>query len=135
MEAKGKHKKIHLHVTMFGTLVLVLVLVLLFQTLKGKAEPIFDDNTTTTYYAKTVEGEALNLQAEQYFNTEAYDDSKFLFDTSLCNWDQAGVYRVPVFYDGKKTNCVVQVEVRPYEEEQSETIPNLNQNTVVTGEK
>ncbi|MGC6176282.1 ty transcription activator TEC1 [Lacrimispora sp. 38-1] len=130
-----KQRKFHLHFTLFGTMVLVLVLVLLFQTLKGKAEPIFDDNTATTYYAKTVLGTAPDLQAERYFNTETYDLSGFTFDVSQCDWSKAGTYRVPVIYDGKKTNCVVQVEVLSSGEEITETAADINENAVLTEKK
>ena len=130
-----KQRKFHLHLTLFGTIVLVLVLVLLFQTLKGKAEPIFDDNTSTTYYAKTDLGEEPDLQAERYFNTKTYDPSSFTFDISQCDWNIAGTYRVPVIYDGKKTNCVVQVEVRAPGEETTETAADMNENAVLTEKK
>ncbi|MDW2797441.1 ty transcription activator TEC1 [Clostridium boliviensis] len=126
-----KQRKFHLHLTLFGTLVLALVLVLLFQTLKGRAEPIFDDNTTTTYYAKTVLGTAPDLKAERYFNKETYDLSGFTFDISQCDWNIAGTYRVPVMYDGKKTNCVVQVEVRASGEDITETASDINENAVL----
>lgn len=128
-----KQRKFHL--TLFGTIVLALVLVLLFQTLKGKAEPIFDDNTTTTYYAKTALGTAPDLQAGRYFNTKTYDLSGFTFDVSQCDWNKAGTYRIPVIYDGKKTNCVVQVEVRNSGEELTETAAGINENAVLSEKK
>lgn len=130
-----KQRKFHLHLTLFGTIVLVLVLVLLFQTLKGRAEPIFDDNTMTTYYAKTVLGTAPDLKAERYFNKDNYELSGFTFDVSQCDWNKAGTYRVPVIYDGKKTNCVVQVEVRNTLEEIPETAASINENAVLTEKK
>ena len=130
-----KQRKFHLHLTLFGTIVLVLVLVLLFQTLKGRAEPIFDDNTMTTYYAKTVLGTAPDLQAERYFNKDNYELSGFTFDVSQCDWNKAGTYRVPVIYDGKKTNCVVQVEVRKSGVEIPETAASINENAVLTEKK
>ena len=130
-----KQRKFHLHLTLFGTIVLVLVLVLLFQNLKGRAEPIFDDNTMTTYYAKTVLGTAPDLQAERYFNKDNYELSGFTFDVSQCDWNKAGTYRVPVIYDGKKTNCVVQVEVRNTVEEIPETASSINENAVLTEKK
>ncbi|MDF2887072.1 MAG: hypothetical protein K0R23_1457 [Lacrimispora sp.] len=130
-----KQRKFHLHFTLFGTIVLALVLVILFYTLKGKAEPIFDNNTTTTYYAKTVLGTAPDLQAEQYFNKETYELSGFTFDVSQCDWNKAGTYRVPVNYDGKKTNCVVQVEVRASGEAITEKAATVNENAVLTEKK
>lgn len=130
-----KQRKFHLHLTLFATLVLVLVLVLLFQTLKGKAEPIFDNNTTTTYYAKTVLGTAPDLQADRYFNKENYDLSGFTFDFSQCDWNKAGTYRVPVIYDGKKTNCAVQVEVRASSEDITEMVSDINENAVLKEKK
>ncbi|MBE5992100.1 MAG: ty transcription activator TEC1 [Paenibacillaceae bacterium] len=130
-----KQRKFHLHLTLFGTIVLVLVLVLLFQTLKGRAEPIFDDNTMTTYYAKTVLGTAPDLQAERYFNKDNYELSGFTFDVSQCDWNKAGTYRVPVIYDGKKTNCVVQVEVHNSVEQKPETAASINENAVLTEKK
>ncbi|NNJ32162.1 ty transcription activator TEC1 [Lacrimispora defluvii] len=130
-----KQRKFHLHLTLFGTIVLVLVLVLLFQTLKGRAEPIFDHNTMTTYYAKTVLGTAPDLQAERYFNKENYELSGFTFDVSQCDWNKAGTYRVPVIYEGKKTNCVVQVEVQNSGSEIPETAAAINENAVLTEKK
>ncbi len=126
------HKKFKLHFTMFGALVLVIVLSLLFQVWRGKTEPIFDDNITTTFYAKTQAGTAPELLAESYFTPEKYDLTKFWFDLTQCDYNTAGVYRVPVLYDGEKTNCVVQIEVKALAGE-PEKIPDMNGNTAITG--
>lgn len=129
---KKEHKKIKFHLSLFSALVLVIVLSLLFQVWKGETEPIFDQHTTTTYYARTQLGTALQLNAGRYFPSETYDLTKFQFDMSQCDWNTAGIYRVPVLYDGEKTNCVVQIEVKAQEDE-TETIPDMNGDTVITG--
>ncbi|WP_124065411.1 ty transcription activator TEC1 [Clostridium sp. E02] len=130
---KGNFKKNRIHFTLFGTLVLVLLLVLIFLTLKGKADPIFDQNSTTTFYLKTDVGQIPKLEAERYFNPETYDTKKFQFDLSHCDWNVIGIYRVPVMYDGEKTNCMVQIQVRnPKEKDAIETVPDRNQNEVLS---
>lgn len=129
---KENFKKIRLHFTLFGTLVLVLLLVLIFLTLRGRADPIFDNDSTTTFYLKTDIGKIPKLEAERYFNPETYDMKKFRFDLSHCDWNTAGIYQIPVIYDGKKTNCMVQVEVRMQREDTTETVPDINQNTVIS---
>lgn len=130
---KENFKKNHLHFTLFGTLVLVVLLVLIFLTFRGKADPIFDQNSTTFFYLKTEVGQIPKLEAERYFNPETYDMKKFRFDLSQCDWNTDGVYQVPIMYDGEKTNCMVQIQVgKPEKEDTTETVMSSNQNAVLS---
>lgn len=132
---KKSEKKFRFPLTMFGSLVLVIVLALLFQTWRGKPEPLFDNNTTTTYYAKTTVGLAPQLDPGRLFSSETYDRTKFQLDVTQYDWNIPGFYRVPILYDGKKTNCVVQVEVKSLDDKETETVPDMNKDTAITGSK
>ncbi|MEY8355075.1 hypothetical protein AALB39_17190 [Lachnospiraceae bacterium 54-53] len=109
---KRNKKKLGVRLTVIAGLVLVAAFTLLLHVWEGKTEPLFDDNASTTFYAKTYVGTVPRLDAERYFSPETYDCTKFRFDFSQCDWNTAGIYRIPVLYEGEKTNCVVQIEVR-----------------------
>jgi len=97
--------------SLFGVFALASAMILLTQIMKNKTKPIFDKNVTTTFYARTNVGKALDLNADGYFSRELYDHTKFSFDLSQCDFNTPGLYRIPVFYDEEKTNCVVQIQV------------------------
>lgn len=111
LESTEKKKKKRFKLTLFGALVLVIVLMTLFRVWTGKEDSLFDFSTRTTFYAKTTVGTEPSLRIEDYFMAGNYDPAGFWFDLSRGDWNQAGTYLIPVFYDGKETNCTVQVEV------------------------
>jgi hypothetical protein len=117
----------------FGVFALTAVLILLLQAFKSRTKPIFDENVTTTFYAKTSVGTALDLKAESYFSSEVYDYTKFRFDLTQCDWNTPGLYRIPVIYEEQETNCVVQIEVGTSDAGEKNEEPDLNDHTVITG--
>lgn len=99
------------HMTLFGAIVLVIVLMAIYGAITGKQDPLFDKGTRTTLYAETEVGKEPEIKAENYFSAEDYDLSRFTFDFSACSWEEEGVYQIPVLYDGKETNCTVSLIV------------------------
>ena len=51
---------------------------------------------------------------------------------SGCNWEEKGIYQIPVFYDGKETNCVISLEVTGPTGDVPETKEGLNEDTRIT---
>ena len=93
---------------------------------------LFDQGTRTTFYAETIAGHEPDISAENYFSGEDYDLSKFTFSMSGCNWEEKGIYQIPVFYDGKETNCVISLEVTGPAGDVPETKEGLNEDTRIT---
>ena len=104
----------------------------LYGSLTGKNDPLFDQGTRTTFYAETAAGHEPDISAENYFSGEDYDLSKFTFSMSGCNWEEKGIYQIPVFYDGKETNCVISLEVTGPAGDVPETKEGLNEDTRIT---
>ncbi|WP_394525758.1 ty transcription activator TEC1 [Lacrimispora sp. JR3] len=125
-------RKMGIRFVVFGVFALAAVFLLLLQIFKSRTKPIFDENVTTTFYAKTSVGTALDLKAENYFSSELYDYNKFRFDLTRCDWNTPGLYRVPVIYEEQETNCVVQIEVGETAVSVKHEEPDLNDNTVIT---
>ena len=115
-----------------GVFAVVAAMILLTQILKNRTKPIFDKNITTTFYAKTNVGEALDLKADGYFSQKLYDYTKFSFDLSQCDWNTPGLYRVPVLYKEEKTNCVVQIQVGDAGNEDTYHDKEINMDAVIT---
>lgn len=126
-------RKLGIRFVIFGVFALAALLLLLLQAFKSRTKPIFDENVTTTFYAKTSVGTALDLKAESYFSSEIYDYTKFRFDLTRCDWNTPGLYRIPVIYEEQETNCVVQIEVGASDAGVKKEDPDLNDNTVITG--
>lgn len=120
------------HISLFSALVLVIVMVLLFRTVTGRRNPLFDQGSQITFYANTKVGEEWKPEAADYFKEEDTDLSKISFDTEKCDWNQAGVYLIPVLYQGKVTNTAISLTVKAKEEGQPETKAGLNQNAVIS---
>ncbi len=125
-------RKMGIRFVVFGVFALAAVFLLLLQIFKSRTKPIFDENVTTIFYAKTSVGTALDLKAENYFSSELYDYNKFRFDLTRCDWNTPGLYRVPVIYEEQETNCVVQIEVGETAVSVKHEEPDLNDNTVIT---
>lgn len=119
-------------ISLLSAIILVIVIVLLFQTLTGRGNSLFDQNNQITYYAETKIGEERKLAASDFFTDGDVDLKKITFDTSACDWNKAGVYQIPVLYDGKVTNSKVTLTVKGTEEGQPETESGFNQDTVIT---
>jgi hypothetical protein len=117
---------------LFGVFALAAAMILLMQILKSRTKPIFDKNITTTFYAKTSVGEALELKADGYFSQKLYDHTKFSFDLSQCDWNTPGLYRVPVLYKEEETNCVVQIQVGEIGNEDTNIDSEINMDAVIT---
>lgn len=107
--AEGGKKRFQL--TMFGGIVLVGMLALLFKTKTGAESVLFNKNSEITLYAKTAVGAEPALNAAKFFPDERLDPAKFSYDLSACDFNTPGLYRIPVFYGKDETDCVIQLEV------------------------
>lgn len=103
-------KKIHM--TLFSALVLVIIGMTLFRSVTGKGDGLFDQGTSTNFYAEAEVGQGLDIKPSDYFGEGEYKLEKFTFDDTEFDGDTEGTYRIPVFYDGKQTNCQVLVTVK-----------------------
>lgn len=120
-----------IHISLFSALVLVIVVATLFHNLKGEDDPLFDMGTITTFYAETKIGVMPEIKAENYFSEE-YDAAKFSFDFSAVDAEKEGSYQIPVFYDGKRTNCTISVKVTGDGSEAYETKAGMSGDTAIT---
>lgn len=120
--------------SLFSAIILVIVIVLLFQTFSGRGNSLFDQNNQITYYSETKVGEEKQLKAVDFFDEKDgdVDLKKITFDTSACDWNKEGIYRIPILYDGKVTNSTVSLTVMGAQDGLAETEPGFNQNTVIT---
>jgi hypothetical protein len=125
-------RKQWIRLSLSGVFAVAAAMILLTQILKNRTKPIFDKNITTTFYAKTNVGEALDLKADGYFSQKLYDYTKFSFDLSQCDWNTPGLYRVPVLYKEEKTNCVVQIQVGDAGNEDTYHDKEINMDAVIT---
>jgi hypothetical protein len=125
-------RKRWIRLSLSGVFAVAAAMILLTQILKNRTKPIFDKNITTTFYAKTNVGEALDLKADGYFSQKLYDHTKFSFDLSQCDWNTPGLYRVPVLYKEEKTNCVVQIQVGDVGNEDTFHDKEINMDAVIT---
>jgi hypothetical protein len=125
-------RKQWIRLSLSGVFAVAAAMILLTQILKNRTKPIFDKNITTTFYAKTNVGEALDLKADGYFSQKLYDHTKFSFDLSQCDWNTPGLYRVPVLYKEEKTNCVVQIQVGDVGNEDTYHDEDINMDAVIT---
>lgn len=125
-------RKQWIRLSLSGIFAVAAAMILLTQILKNRTKPIFDKNITTTFYAKTNVGEALDLKADGYFSQKLYDHTKFSFDLSQCDWNTPGLYRVPVLYKEEKTNCVVQIQVGEVGNEDTFHHEDINMDAVIT---
>lgn len=98
-------------ISFFSVCVLLVVFGTALNLWKGEPNPLLDKNGAQTLYVTISPGDELNLQASQYFEEGLLDEERIGYDTSQCNLEKTGVYRVPVLYDGKETNCVFEVTV------------------------
>lgn len=118
-------RKRKFHITLFSALVLVVIIGFCLGLWPHSKNSLFDSNVQTTLYAETLAGVSPVLKADRFFDEKEYDDlTKFTFDLSGCDWNKPGVYSVPVFYDGKKTNCTVSLRVNDL----SPTLPSDKEN-------
>ena len=120
-----------IHISLFSALVLVIVFATLFHNLKGEDDPLFDRGTITTFYAETKIGVMPEIKAETYF-PEEYDTAKFSFDFSEVDVEKEGICQIPVFYDGKRTNCTISVKVTGDDRQEFETKAGMSSDTAIT---
>lgn len=104
--------------TFYSAAVLIVILIAALRPGAGGESVLFDKNSPITLYVKTDAGEKPEFDAAEYFPEAELDTAKFSFDWTDCDPDTPGTYTVPVFYDGKRTVCVVSLEVRPKDEKQ-----------------
>ena len=119
-------------ITMFGAIALVIVLMTLFRSVTGRDNPLFDKGTATTFYAETEVGMEPDLKAENYFSAEEYDLEKIGFDLSGLDVQKEGTCLVPVFYDGKKTNCTISVKVSSKTERMPQTKAGMSDDAAIS---
>lgn len=101
----------HFQITLFGGIVLVGVLAMIVRTKSSGEAALFNGNSEITLYAKTTAGAAPALNAAKFFPDEKLNPAKFSYDLSACDFDTPGLYRIPVFYGERETDCVIQLEV------------------------
>ncbi|MDO5425860.1 MAG: ty transcription activator TEC1 [Eubacteriales bacterium] len=104
-------KKRRLRLSLFSVLVLLVIVGVGIGWFPGTWNSLFKKNVQTTLYAKMAAGEEPQLRAEDYFSDPELDYEKFSFDLSGLEKDVPGVYFIPVLYDGKETNCTVELTV------------------------
>lgn len=105
------NKKRRFRLSLFTALTLVVIIGVCLGFWPGAKKSLFDVNVQTTLYAETPAGSEPRLDPSRYFSGEEYDLTQFTFDLEGCDFNTAGVYRIPVFYEGEKTNCVVELTV------------------------
>lgn len=111
MEKTEFYQKKRFRISMFTILVLVLLLFLIVKS-GDKAEAVlFHGETETTLYAKTAVGTEPQLNAAKFFPDEKLEPSKFSYDMTDFDSNTLGTYRIPVLYDERLTNCVIELEV------------------------
>lgn len=115
-----KKPKIRFKMTFFSVLVLVLIFFLFFSK-GGRTDSLFSGNNTMTLYAQCRAGEEPDIRFEDFFPDGGYDYEKFSYDSSSCDFSRPGTYLMPVSYDGKLTNCAIQVTVKGPDETLPET--------------
>ena len=103
-------------ISFFSVCVLLVVFGTVLNLWKGEQNPLLDKSGAQTLYVTISPGEELNLQASQYFEEGLLDEGHISYDTSQCDSEKPGVYRVPVLYDGKATNCIFEVTVKEKED-------------------
>lgn len=106
-----KNKKIPFRMTGFSILVLVLLAFLLFFKGENTSDPLFDKNSPTTLYLNALTGEVPEVDFKVYFPDSDYDFSKFNYDKSGVDFQVPGIYQLPVYYDGQKTSCTLQLTI------------------------
>ena len=107
-ERMKKHRKLQIPVFTLTALAAMAVLLLWSRLQPGE---LFRKNIQTTYYETISAGEEPELDAADYFSEEEYDLTKFSFDVTNCDTQTPGEYEIPVWYDGKETNCIIKLTV------------------------
>ncbi|MDY3919702.1 MAG: ty transcription activator TEC1 [Candidatus Limivivens sp.] len=106
--------------SLFSLLALLVIAGVGFGFFPGTGNSLFQKNVQTTLYARTEPGQEPDLDPEKYFSGENLDYEKFTFDLSGCDLEQPGTYQIPVLYEGKVTNVVMNLTVQAAEEEMAE---------------
>ena len=99
-------------ITLYSGLVLLILLGGLLKFFPQDGNPLLNKQNAITLYRVVEEGQQPNFRTEDFFPNEKLDYEKVTYDTSSLDVQTAGVYVVPVLYDGEETNCVVQVTVK-----------------------
>lgn len=103
--------------TMYGILVLLVLLGTALNLWRQGENPLLDKKTAITLYREAYVGQRPEFRTEDFFAEERIDYEKVTYDTSSCDFDKAGVYRIPVYYDGQETNCEVELTIKNSETE------------------
>lgn len=125
-------KKRRFQLTLFGGIVLVGMMVLIFKTTDGGEEALFNGNSEITLYAKTTAGAVPALNAAKFFPDENLNPAKFSYDLSDCDFNTPGLYRIPVFYGEKETDCVIQLEVLDSGQQKPATAGNMTDDSMIS---
>ena len=109
-------RKLPLPATWLGGIVLAVVALALMGTVGNRQNPLFDHGSEVTLYCETTLGVEPEFPMERFFpkDTEGFENldyGKFSFDLDGCNLNASGVYQIPVYYDGKRTVCTVELTV------------------------
>lgn len=98
----------------------ILVLLVLLGTglnLWHRENPLLNKKSAITLYQEVYVGQMSEFRTENFFPNDHFDYDKVTYDVRDLNVDEPGVYWVPVLFDGKETNCAVQVTVKAEETE------------------
>lgn len=112
MERKNPFK-----MTVFSGVVLILLLLVFFFGRNFARQDLFNSKNTMTLYARTETGEEPEIDFESYFRDRNYDWEEFTCDFGECDLNTSGVYRIPVYYKGELTRCVLMLQVGEGESE------------------
>lgn len=115
------NKKRHFRITIYGAAVLIVLLIVALAGGKKNSGSgiLFDKHSPITLYAKTTEGVKPDLSRTVYFPESKLDPAKFSYDWSGCDLNTPGTYQLPVYYDGKKTVCILSLTVTSADETDS----------------
>lgn len=104
-------RKRRFRLSLFAALTLVVIIGVCLGLWSDAKDSLFDSNVQTTLYDETPVGILPKLDPSRYFSEEDYDLSLFDFGLESCDINTPGTYLIPVYYEGKKTNCVVKLVV------------------------
>lgn len=107
---KENKEKRPFSIRLFPILVLMVILLFAWKSLRPE-NPLFQKGQSTTLYVKTEVGTEAVFLPEKYFSKDEIVFSKLAWDFGGVDWNVPGVYQVKLFYDGKETNCTIEVQV------------------------
>lgn len=103
--------------TLFSICVLCLVIGAILGFFSKEENPLLNEKNAITLYMEIEAGEEPEFKTERFFSEKEVEYDLVSYDTSGCDFDTPGVIEIPVLYEGKTSNCVVQLTIRGTETE------------------